>query len=128
MKDDLASHPTTCNNCKLLKASNKKPEVPNAMDLLGPFTSYGDNKVVLILTDATTRVTVFEPIKKKSISAIAFAIFSQWICKMAVPQIIDTNLIRDQADALKDELDGLMEIDVPHKPFININRGFDHIY
>ena len=90
---------------------------------MGPFTSYGDKLFVLILTDVATKLTVFEPLQDKSISAIAFAIFTQWICKMAVPQVIDTNLTDEQADALKDELDNLMQLDIPHNPFIDINRG-----
>ena len=117
MKNYLASHPLTCDNCKLLNAAEKKPEIPNAMiqvDLMGPFTSYGDKKFALILTDVATKVTVFKPLKDKSISAIAFAIFSQWICKMAAPQVIDTNLTDEQADALKDEWDDLMLMDIPH--------------
>ena len=75
---------------------------------MGPFTSYGDKKFVLILTDVAMKLTVFEPLQDKLISAIAFAIFTQWICKMAVPQVIDTNLADEQADALKEELDDLM--------------------
>ena len=51
------------------------------------------------------KVTVFEPLKDKSITSIAFAIFSQWICKMAVPQVIYTNLNNKQADALELELE-----------------------
>ena len=99
MKNDLASHPLTCENCKLQKTAQKKPKIPNAtiqVDLMGPFTSYGDKKFVLILTDVATKLTVFEPLQDKSISAIAFAIFTQWICKMAVPQVIDTNLTDEQ--------------------------------
>lgn len=66
---------TACRNqrhdpdsCELLKASKKKPEIPNEtvqVDLLGPFTSYGDKKFVLVLTDVATKVTVFEPLKDK---------------------------------------------------------------
>ena len=42
---------------------------------------------------------------------------------MAVPQVMDTNLNDHQANALKEELDDLMLVDIPHNPFIDINRG-----
>ena len=42
---------------------------------------------------------------------------------MAVPQVIDTYLTDEQADALKDKLDNLLLVDIPHDPFIDVNRG-----
>ena len=42
---------------------------------------------------------------------------------MSVPQVIDTNLSEDQAEARKDELDTCLNQDIPHNPFIDANRG-----
>ena len=42
---------------------------------------------------------------------------------MSAPQVIDTNLSEDQAEAFKDELDLALNQDIPHNPFIDADRG-----
>ena len=65
----------------------------------------------------------FAPMSNKSTDDLAAACFVEWICKMSVPQVIDTNLSEDQAEALKDELNLALDQDIPHNPFIDANRG-----
>ena len=84
---------------------------------------YGDNKFVVTLTDEATKITVFEAVKNKTNESLAYTIFTHWICHMAVPQVIDTNLDELQADELKAELDNYLQQEAPHNPFIDINRG-----
>ena len=100
--------------------------MPNAvvhLDIHGPFPSYGDKKFIAVLTDEATRVTSFAPMSNKSTDDLAVACFVEWICKMSVPKVIDTNLSEDQAEALKDELDLALNQDILHNPFIDANRG-----
>ena len=59
----------------------------------------------------------------KSTDDVAAACFVEWICKLSVPQVIDTNLSEDQAEALKDELDITRNQDIPHNLFIDANSG-----
>ena len=42
---------------------------------------------------------------------------------MAVPQVIDTNLDKQQADDLKAEFDDFLQQEAPHNPNIDINGG-----
>ena len=85
--------------------------------------SYGDRKFIAVLTDEATKVTSFAPMSSKSTDDLAAACFVEWICKMSVPQVIDTNLSEDQAKALKNKLDLTLNQDIPHNPFIDANRG-----
>ena len=69
MREDIATHSETCNNCQVLQHAKKTPQIPNAtvhLDIRGPFVSYGDNKFVLTLTDEATKITVFEAVKSKT--------------------------------------------------------------
>ena len=106
IRGDLAEPTDTCKNCKILKQFKKTPEIPNAifdLDLHGPFRSYGENKFVLTLIDEATKLTTFEAIKDKSAVSLAWTwtIFAHWIFKMAIPQVINTNLNDHQAENLK---------------------------
>ena len=126
MREDIAEHSPTCNNCQVLQQSQKTPQIPNAtvhLDIHGPFVSYGDNKLVITLTDKATKITIFEAVKSKSIETLAYTIFTHWICCMAVSQVIETNLDEQHADNLKAELDDFLQQEAPHNPFIDINRG-----
>ena len=126
MREDIAEHPQTCNNCQVLQQAKKKTQIPNAaihLDIHGPFVSYGDNKFVITLTDEATKITIFEAVNSKSTETLAYTIFTHWIYRMAVPQVIDTNLNKQQADDLKAELDDFLQQEAPHNPFIDIDRG-----
>ena len=104
MREDIASHSETCKNCQVLQQAKKKPQIPNAtvhLDIHGPFVSCGNNKFVVTLTDEATKITVFEAVPAKTPEALAYTIFTHWICRMAAPQVIDTNLNEQQADELK---------------------------
>ena len=59
----------------------------------------------------------------KSTEDLAATCFAEWICKMSVPQVIDTNLSEEKAEALKDELDVFLNQDIHNNPFIDANRG-----
>ena len=54
---------------------------------------------------------------------LAAACFVEWICKMPVPQVINTNLSKNQAKDLKDELNTPLNQEITHNPFIDANRG-----
>ena len=54
---------------------------------------------------------------------MAYTIFTHWICRTAVPQVIITNLDEQHADELKTELDDYLQQEAPHNPFIDVNRG-----
>ena len=91
----IPEHSATCNNCKNLQHAKKTPEIPNAtvhLDVHGPFVSYGKNKFAVTLTDEATKITVFLAVKSKSADSLAYTIFTGRICRMAVPQVIATNL------------------------------------
>ena len=121
MREDIAEHSATCNYCQVLQHAKKTPEIPNATvhpNVHGPFVSYGKNKFVVTLTDEATKVTVFKAVKSKSADSLAYTIFTHWICRMAVPQVIDTNLDDQHADELKAKLDDYLQQEVPPKPFI----------
>ena len=77
--------------------------------------------VTTTLTDEATKITIFEAVKSKTIESFAYTIFTHWICRMAVPQVIDTNLDEQQADDLKAELNDYLQQGAPHNPFIDIN-------
>lgn len=105
MKDDLTKHPNTCNNSKFIHQFKKPPEIPNAVvyfNIHCPFLSYGDNKFVLVHADEATKITSFEANKDKTVCSLAWSTFAHWISKMAIPQVIDTNLDEDQAEDLKE--------------------------
>ena len=58
MREDIAEHSRTCNNCQGLQQAKKSPQIPNAtvhLDIHGPFVSYGENKLVVTLTDKATK-------------------------------------------------------------------------
>ena len=125
MRGDIAKQSRTCNNCQGLQEAKKSPQIPNAtvhLNILGPFVSYGKNKFVVTLTDEATEITVFEAVKSKATDSLAYTIFTHWICRMAVPQVIDNNLDKQQADDLKAELNDYLQQEAPHNPFIDINQ------
>ena len=74
-------------------------------------------------TDLKGLTLYFEAIQDKSPASLAWTIFAHWICKIAVPQVIDSNLNEQQVDDLKEELDILLEQEALHNPFIDISRG-----
>ena len=126
MKKDLQQHPDFCANCAQLKVHKQNKSVPNAvvhLEIQGPFTTYGDQKFAAVLTDEATKIMSFVAMVGKSTEDLAAACFTEWICKLSVPQVIDTNLSEDQAKALKDELDTCLNQDIPHNPYIDANRG-----
>ena len=126
IKLKFQQHPDSCANCAQLKLHRKDKSVPNAvvhLDIHGPFPSYGNQKFVAVLTDEATRITSFVSMASKSMDDLAAACFMEWICKMSVPQVIDTNLSEDQAEALKDELVTCLDQEIPLNPFIDANRG-----
>ena len=96
--------------------------MPN-LDIHGPFPSYGDKKFIAVFTDEATKITAFAAMTNKSTDDMAAACFVECICKMSVPQVIDTNLSEEQAEAFKDELDLTLNQEVPNNQFINANRG-----
>lgn len=49
--------------------------------------------------------------------------YLEWICKLSVPQVIETNLNESQAKDLNPELDSLLQQPGLNNPFINANRG-----
>ena len=96
--------------------------VPNAVvhhDIHGPFPSYEDQNFMAVLTYEAT----FVAMAGKTTDGLAATCFVEWICKMSVPQFIDTNLSKDQAEDLKEELNTCLNQDIPHNPFIDANRG-----
>ena len=126
MKQDLQQHPEACANCAQLKLHKQTNSVPNAvvhLDIHGPFPSYADKKFSAVFTDEATKITTFAAMTNKSAEDISAACFVEWICKMSVPQVIDTNLSESQADDLKDELDLVLNQEIPNNPFIDANRG-----
>ena len=126
MKQDLQQHPEACANCAQLKLHKQTNSVPNAvvhLDIHGPFPSYADKKFIAVFTDEATKITTFAAMTNKSAEDISAACFVEWICKMSVPQVIDTNLSESQADDLKDELDLVLNQEIPNNPFIDANRG-----
>ena len=126
MKQELLQHPYSCANCAQLKLHQQKKTVPNAvvhLDIHGPFPSYCNYKFVAVFTDEATRITSFAPMTNKTAEDLAEVCFTQWVCKMSVPQVIDTNLSEDQAEALKHELDIWLNQDVPNNPLIDANRN-----
>ena len=50
------------------------------------------------------------------------AIFVEWICKLSVSWVINTNLNHDQAGTRKDESDSLLQQYRTNNPFINVER------
>jgi hypothetical protein len=54
---------------------------------------------------------------------LGFAIFSEWICKMAVPETLETNLTEDKADQLQQELADLLQCQPPQATFVDSHRG-----
>ena len=126
MREGIAEHSKTCNNCQVLQQAKKSPQIPNAtvdLNIHGPFVSYGENKFIVILTDEATKITVFKAVKSKTVDSLASTIFSHWICRMAIPQVIDTNLDKKQANDLKAKLEDYLLQEALHNPFIDINRG-----
>ena len=74
IREDIAEHSRTCNNCQGLQQAKKLPQIPNAtvhLNIHGPFISYGENKLVVTLTDKATKITVFETAKSKAIDSLA---------------------------------------------------------
>ena len=58
IREDIAEHSQTCNNCQVLQQAKKAPQIPKAtvhLDIYGPFVSNGDNKFVVTLTDEATK-------------------------------------------------------------------------
>ena len=69
-----------------------------------------------------TYEATFVAMAGKTTDDLAAACFVEWICKMSVPQFIDTNLSKDQAEDLKEELNTCLNQDIPHNPFIDANK------
>ena len=87
----------------------------------GPFPWYGDCKFIAVLTDEATKITTFVAMACKATEDLATACFVELVCKLSIPQVIDTNLSEDKAENLKDELDTCLNQDIPHNPFIDAN-------
>ena len=66
-----------------------------------------------VMTDKATQITAFLPLQGKPAEDLASACFVKWICKLSVPQVIDTNLTQAQAEDLKIELDTRLNKDQP---------------
>ena len=84
MREDIAEHSQTCNDCQVLQQAKKSPQIPNAtvhLDTHGPFVSYGDNKFVVTLTDEGTKITVFGAIKSKTIESLADTTQNSSLCR-----------------------------------------------
>ena len=50
-------------------------------------------------------------------------LFAEWICKLLLPQVVDTNLNKQQAEVLKVYLDTLLQQDSLLNPLIDTQRG-----
>ena len=89
--------------------------LPCNLDIHGPFPSYGDQKFVAVLTDEATKIPSFMAMAGKTTEDLATACFVEWICKLSVPQVIDTNLSEDQTEGLKEELDTCLNQEPVHQ-------------
>ena len=84
MREDIAEHSQTCNDCQVLQQAKKSPQIPNAtvhLDTHEPFVLYGDNKFVVTLTDEGTKITVFGAIKSKTIESLAHTTQNSSLCR-----------------------------------------------
>ena len=112
MREDIAKHSATCNNCQILQQAKKSPQIPKAtvhLDIHGPFISYDENQLVVTFTDEATKITIFKAVKSKSADSLVYTIFTHWICCMAVPQVFDINLNEQCADELKAKLNDYLQ-------------------
>ena len=69
MKQDLDKHPSSCANCVQLKVYKQNQLVPNAvvrLDIHGPFTSFGNNIFITVLTNEAQKITSFVSLEDKS--------------------------------------------------------------
>ena len=118
MTEDIPKHSATCNNCQILQQAKKAPQIPMPRSI-STFTGHSS------LTPKTNSLSPSptKPPKLPVADSLAYNIFTHWICRMAVPQVIDSNLDEQHADELKAELDNYLQQEAPHNPFIDVNRG-----
>ena len=101
MKVDVTNHIKRCPGCHRTKKSSTQPaplaplpipEGPNVRihaDLFGPLKSINENKHILCLTDAFTKIAVVVPIPDKEATTVAPNILNHWIYRFSAPQQSD---------------------------------------
>jgi hypothetical protein len=137
MGQDIAEHVKQCQVCQ--KANNQgsglipplqplpMPSGPNErihVDLFGPLkTSQEGNKVVIVITDAFTKLVKIGALKDKEASTVANAILSRWIYVHGVPKKIQSDggkeFCNELQTALYDSLNIEHNITTPYHPQTN---------
>ena len=122
MKVDVTNHIKRCPGCQRTKKSSIKlaplaplpiPNGPNVRihaDLFGPLKSINNNKHILCLTDAFTKIAVVIPIPDKEATTVATNILHHWIYRFSAPQQIHMDGGKEFVNKLSDELWKLWDI------------------
>ena len=103
LEDNLTDFIKTCPVCqKKNKTGHQKlplkslpvPDGPNNrvhVDLMGPLKSHTDNKYILGITDAFTKVGILVPLPNKEANTVAVALLHHWIYRFSIPKQIHSD-------------------------------------
>lgn len=113
-----------CLRCQEAKGKRPAPaplqnlpicEHPNErvhLDLFGPLkTSLHGNKMILVMTDAFTKMTELASIEDKKAETVARAFFERWVCRYSVPKLIVTDNGREFSNQVLTKLCDFLGID-----------------
>lgn len=82
------------------------------LDLFGPLKQSGrKKKMILVITDAFTKMAEVVPIEDKQADTVAMAFFGQWICRHGCPRQIITDGGKEFCSKLTEQLLKYLEID-----------------
>lgn len=100
---DVLQHQDQSQKCK----AKLNPVLPNlniAVEIYGLFPSRGPKKFLVTMFDPNTGMAEFIPIEQKDSDCLAHAIFTRWISKFRILEILTTHYDEEFHNALKHNL------------------------
>ena len=118
----VAKYIKVCLNCQQAKGKDPTPTPLQSLpicegrnervhiDLWGPAKtrSHADNKYVMVMTDAWSKVVELAAIPEKTAEEVAKTFFERWICRYSVPLQVVSDNGKEFANALFTELSKLL--------------------
>jgi len=118
----VAKFVKSCPNCQAAKGKHPPPAPLKSLpicvqrnerchiDLFGPMKSKSecDNKYVMVMTDAFSKVVELAAIPDKQADTVAKAFFEHWICRYSVPLQVISDNGKEFANELFTELSNLL--------------------
>lgn len=120
LKDDIAKFLASCTICQKKNHKGIQPiplrplPIPDStnfrvhVDLMGPLKSHTNNKYILAITDAFTKVGVLAPLPDKEATTVAKALLHHWIYRFSIPKQIHSDQGKEFCNKVLQELFSLL--------------------